>query len=144
MKRFVSVLMMVAVLVPTTMLSLNAESFNPERDYFDYHKGHGDVTIKFNHLKNCNDNALENVKLYEVKGEGADVNTNESDDILIPVKRMKHHEITWNIKEDAYYYINLDDNTRSTAFGSDLISCYLWLNSNETSVMHLDVRELNL
>ncbi len=140
-----SVLVLVTVLVPTTMLNLNAESFNPHRDYFKYHHGNGDVTIKFEHLKKCDvDQTLKHVTLYEVKGEGADVHTNENDDVLIPVKSVKHDKITWNIDEDAYYYINLDDNSRDTAFGSDLISCYLWFNHNEDAEMHLDVRELNL
>lgn len=146
MNRVIKVFLLVTVLIPSTMVGLNAESFDPHRDYFEYHKGHGNVTIKFEHLQKCHQiDLLDNVSLYQIQGEGADVHYAENDDVYIPAQRISHNSITWDVDETGYYYINLvDDQGRSTAFGEDLISCYLWFNRCEDAVMHLDVRELAL
>ncbi len=95
---------------------------------------------------NCEDESiLDNVNLYKINGESDDVHSTETDDELIEAVDITENSITWDIEEDAFYYVNLADssNTRS-AFGADLISCYLWLNADENSVMNLDVTELSL
>lgn len=128
-----------------TMISqptFGASELNPHRDYFTYTHGHGNVTISLsNHGHHHVDYPLESINLYQIKGAGADVNNTESDDVKMPIKHESSHSITWQIEEDDYYYIDLQSNDKS-AFGSDYVSCYLELHSDEDSRMSLDINEI--
>lgn len=128
-----------------TIPTLGASTFNPHRDYFTYTHGHGNVTIDFSdhsHNKNKCKYDLDDVHMYQIKGDGADVNNGESDDVLVPVRKMSSHSITWQIKHSDYYYITLTDEDGKSAFGSDYVSCYLWFNTNEDARMKLDINEI--
>lgn len=130
------------LLAAVSQLTLGAATFNPNRDYFTYTHGDGKVTLKLsNHGNKHIHYPLDNINLYQIKGEGADVNNNESDDLKMPIKHQSSHSITWQITENDNYYIDLQSNSRS-AFGSDFVSCYLELHSDENSRMNLDVNEI--
>lgn len=151
MKKIIKSLMLVAILIPNTFMALNAESFDTSRDYFNYKEGNGKITVKFENLDliakkaKCPINdLLKNVSLYKIEGDASDVHSDETDDVLIPVKKIKNDKVIWKIKENGFYYVRLNDEKRATAFGADLISCYLWFNNTENATMDLDVTELNI
>lgn len=143
MRKILKLLAVFIVMSSSFAVSLSAKEFDTTRDYMHYTHGDGKVVVKVD----GNGYNLENLKLYKIRGNESDygnVNSNEHDDELIPVVSSGSHQVEWNIDEDGFYYISYKNYSRtaSTAYGSDYVSCYLWLNSDENSTMNVNIHEL--